>query len=468
MLAVAANLMWVALLGQVPASDPAALVARLGSSRYADRESAADALVRLGRPAIVPLRAARDARDPEIRTRAAALLNKIEGALLTEPTLVTLDFEDRPLPEVVKAFGGQAGIKLGLVPENSPGWANRRVTLHETAPVPFWKGIDRLCEAARLQYNLGMQASPSSREPILPLYDVVPHLPGPTSDSGPFRVSLLSLRYQHVVNYHQAVAVLPPRGGRGVLPAPVPDRARSPQADGFPIEEQFYAQIQVAAEPRLSLSQDGPLKILEAVDDRGQSLLPEAGEGNVTQRFSGYFGLTTGSALQLNALLRRPEQPGRAIKKLRGLLPIMVATRKPDPLVVAIQGAAGKSFNNEDVSLSIIDVRSNPATHQTSIDVVVRPSANPAQEREGPLVAVDGPEIVFQRPDRHQQQLEIVDSQGRVIPWYQSSFDADGSRMTLTLTPHDQASPAEIRYYALARAATEVRFEFSDVPMQGN
>jgi hypothetical protein len=37
--------------------------------------------------------------------------------------------------------------------------------------------------------------------------------------------------------------------------------------------------------------------------------------------------------------------------------------------------------------------------------------------------------------------------------------------MTLTLTPPAQAGPAELRYYGLARAATEIRFEFNDVPM---
>src|SRR4051794_17626013 len=98
------NLALIILLGQVPATDPAALVAQLGSPRYAEREAAAGALERAGRPAIAALRAARDARDPEIRTRAAALIHRIEGALLTQPTLVTLDFEDQPLPEVVKAM----------------------------------------------------------------------------------------------------------------------------------------------------------------------------------------------------------------------------------------------------------------------------------------------------------------------------------------------------------------------------
>src|SRR4051794_36713915 len=103
-----ANLALIVVLGQVPAADPVALVANLGSPRYAEREAATAALERMGRTALGPLRAARDSRDPEIRTRAAALVNTIEGTLLTQPTLVSLDFVDQPLPEVVKALGDQA------------------------------------------------------------------------------------------------------------------------------------------------------------------------------------------------------------------------------------------------------------------------------------------------------------------------------------------------------------------------
>jgi hypothetical protein len=456
-----ANLALLVLLGQVPAAGPAALVDRLGSPRYAEREAAAGDLERLGRQAIPALRAARDSRDLEIRTRASALVNKIEGALLTKPTMVVLEFEDISLPEVVKAMGDQAGIKLALVPENSPNWPNRRITLHESAPVPFWKAMDRLCEAARLQYNVGVHGLPSSREPIFPLFDGGPRVPGPNSDSGPFRVSLLSLHYQRDVAFNQPVPMIPRRNA--VPPPPMPPGFNNPQPEGPTVNEQFYAQVQVSAEPRLSVSQHGPLKILEAIDDRGQSLLPEPGNGPVTQRFSGYFGLTTGSALQLQAPLRRPEQPGQSIRKLRGTLPITVATRKPDPLIVPLQGAAGKSFRNDDVSLTIFDIRINPANNQTSVDLVVRTGANtsPAFSPAGE----NGPEFMIQRPDMHQQQIEVVDSQGRVIPWYHSSFDAEGARMTLTLTPQDQAAPAELHYYGLARAGTEVSFEFSDVPM---
>jgi hypothetical protein len=462
------NLAWVVLLGQAAMTpDPSELVTRLGSLRYVEREEAAGALERLGRLAIPALRAAREARDAEIRTRAAALFNKIEGALLTQPTLVSLDFDDQPLAEVTKAISDQTGIKLGLIPENPQVWAARRITLQEPLPIPFWKAMDRLCDASRLQYNLAMNGSSAGREPVLPLHDGGPRPAGPTWDSGPFRVSLLSLHYQRDVNFSHVVVGFPRRGVMPPLPRPVPPQppVNTPQADVAAISEQFYAQVQVAAEPRLAISLNGPLKVLEAVDERGQSLLPEPGEGPLTQRFSGYFGLNT-VAIQVQAPLKRPAQPGQSIRKLRGTLPVLVSTRKPDPLVVALPGAAGKAFQNDDVTLNVVEIKNTPVNNQTSIEIVLRSNQNAAAGL--PVPGGNGPEFMAQRPDLHQQQLEVVDTQGRPIGWYHqaSTFDAEGSRMTLTLTPHDpQTTPAELRYYGLARAATEVSFEFGDIPM---
>ena len=116
-----AKLLLVMVLGQAPAeqADPGELVSRLGAGRYADREAASQALERLGRPALPALRTARDSHDPEIRNRAASLLQRIEGSLLTQPTRVRLDFERAPLTDVVRSLepaGGLQGRALSRQP----------------------------------------------------------------------------------------------------------------------------------------------------------------------------------------------------------------------------------------------------------------------------------------------------------------------------------------------------------------
>src|ERR1019366_6849856 len=101
------------------------------------------------------------------------------------------------------------------------------------------------------------------------------------------------------------------------------------------------------------------------------------------------------------------------------------------------EAAAGKSFHNDDVTLNIQNFKVNPDTRQTTIELSIRTSsANPSA---GAAPNAPGAEFVFHRPETHQQELEVVDATGRVIPWYPSSFDGEGSRMVLTLTPPDPA-----------------------------
>ncbi len=323
---IGANLAVMVLIGQLaaPATSPevAQLVTQLGASRFAERQAAAASLERMGGQALAALRTARSSTDPEVRTRATSIIAKIEGTLLTHPAMIQLDFADRPLSEVVKQFSSQAGVRLALYPEQAAGLQDKRVTVRESLPLPFWKALDRLCDAAQLQYNFaGLHGNGNSREPVFPLFAGGNRPSGPMADSGPFRVNLMSLHYERDISFANGAGsgVFVNRGVAGRFPVPVPDGNRPVQPV---LTEQFFAQIQVAAEPRLSVSQSGPIKLLEANDDRGQSLLQMGANGPVVQRYSGYFGLTAASTLHLQIPLKRPEQPGKSIKKLRAVLPL--------------------------------------------------------------------------------------------------------------------------------------------------
>lgn len=460
-----ASLAIIVLLGQAPAPDPSELVAQLGSRHYAEREAAGDALVQLGREALPALHSARSARDLEIRTRASALVKRIEGNLLTQPTLITLNFQDRPLPEVLKAVGEQAGVKLNPVPEDDPSLTARRITLREPRPLPFWKAIDRLCDAGHLQYNsMGIQTHPIIGHPVIPLFSqgaLIPQSGLLMWDTGPFRVSLVNLHFQRDVLFGRGASI---PGSRILHQAGVAPPQANPGAAARPvIDEQFFAQIQLTGEPRLSLGQNGPLRVLEAIDECGQSLLPPADNGQFAQHVSGYFGLSSGSTLPLQVPLSHPARPAKVIKRLRGSISISVSTRKPDPLVVPLSNTSGKPFQNDDVALSVQHIRVNPNTRQLSIGLSVR-----SHDSSAGALAIPGAksESIYQRSDILQQQIEIVDAQGRALPWYNTSYDGEGTRLTLTLVPQqDQATPTEIRYYGLARTTTDVNFTFEDVPM---
>jgi hypothetical protein len=442
-----ASLLFCVLLGQSPAGSPVALVSRLGAPRYADREEASAALERLGREALPALRVARGQKDPEVRTRAASLIVKIEGSLLTRATQVSLAFENAPLPEVIKSVSEQTGIKLTLVPENSSVWRTRRLTLREPSPLPFWTAIDRVCEAGHLQYNYGMHLQ-GGREPTFPLFEGAGRPPMPVSDSGPFRVSVVGLHFQRDVNFANAPQLVRVVPGQG--------RPSQPSAS---INDQFYAQLQVTGEPRLALSMAGQIRVLEAVDDKDQNLaLPTGASGPTGTRMSAYFGFATGPVVQVQAAMARPVQPGAVIKKLKGVIPVNVSTRKPNPLTIPLAGAAGRTFQNEDVAVTVVEVRDQANNRPSSIDLTIRPTNS--------STAGAGPNEVASRPDSHLQQIDVFDAQGRLMPWYQSGFDAEAGRLTMAFPNQDPGvKAAEVRYYGVIRASAEVPFEFGDLPL---
>jgi hypothetical protein len=479
-----ANVTMLIVLGLAePKGDASALVAQLGSARYAEREAAALALEKLGRDALPALRAALDSRDLEVRTRSANLLEKIDSDLLTRPTMITLDFDNRPLDEVAKSIGDQYGIALVLQPENDPSWKTRKVTLKEAEPVPFWKAIDRLCQAGGLQYNAGSMGMMLGRGPVFHLFSGISQ-DVPTYDSGPFRVSLISVHHHRDLTLGQNAMgsgmrvpgiLIPGRplqppvaggGGAELRPAPAgrPDVAAARVAN-----DQFFVQMMVTAEPRLIVSQSQELKLIEATDDLGHSLVrPSAGQA---QRTSAYYGYSMSAMVQMPIHLVYPEQqPGQKIKILRGTLPVSLSARKADPLVVPLKNeVVGKAFKGSDVSVTVNEIKSEPNAQRTTIDITLRALNSP--EDAGAAQGVDMMRTGFRAPNLFQNQLEILDDQGKVLHALPSTPangrpQADEMRFTITLTPlPGVGAPSQLRYYSLSHATAEVAFEFHDIPM---
>ena len=105
-------LTYIALAYLGPGSDPGELVARLGSTRFVDREDASRRLEALDREALPSLRLALGSEDLEIRTRAAGLMRKIEFNGLTRPTQLLLNYREVELGKILEDVERQSGIKV--------------------------------------------------------------------------------------------------------------------------------------------------------------------------------------------------------------------------------------------------------------------------------------------------------------------------------------------------------------------
>jgi len=436
---IAPPLVLVLLLAAAPepapatAADPAELVSKLGAPSFADREQATAGLRDLGDAALPALRVALRDKDAEVRARAAALAAEIETARMLRATPITLNYTDRPLAEVLKDFGTQAGAEVVLQPMGFPNPAQaRRVTLDVPGTLPFWTAVDKLCAATQLQHNPFQYWGQFVGRPSFPLSQGSGTMQGRVADGGPFRVILQSLAHTRTV-------------------APVPPGAAEP-----PVGDMFVAQMFVTSEPRLQLFQMGPAKLAEAADDLGQSLaIPESPSAGTTQEMYVHNNGARGFSVQ--TILKYPGRPGNRIKILRGGVPVILTTQKADPLEVRLAEATGKTFKVDGGTLVIKKAEANGPG--PVLEAELQPQGTPEA----------GPNPGHQNFILAQTCVEIVDAQDRPVRVYVGGGFSSNNQVHLMVTRANNAAdvgpPDRFRYHGLNRTTATAAFEFTDLPM---
>ena len=118
-------------------------------------------------------------------------------------------------------------------------------------------------------------------------------------------------------------------------------------------------------------SGNGNVKLLEAVDELGQSLTSTASDD---ERTFGPRGMAVGLMMDgpvgnLTIHLHRPESPGKLIKTLRGTVDASVTSPRSNPLVIPLEGAEGKTFQNGDQRVVVNSIATDPTRGQGVIEL---------------------------------------------------------------------------------------------------
>lgn len=464
---------WI-ILGLLAAADdpsPADLVRRLGSDRFADRVEAARALERLGSRALPDLRAAEHSDDARVRARVPELIEAIERAAerarFERPTELQLDFRDRPLSEVIEALNDRyhLGLAIQFGPGSPPGMRMRgmggiqgvgpnpkqaeaeakKVTIVSEHPLPFWKAIDRICEAGQLRHALHPTSNFNLMTGQFLLYAGIPGGHPIASDSGPIRVKVTGL---HVtLERNLSVASSPPRGHLTIRMAVIP-------------------------EPGLLVRPVGPVTIAEAIDDRGRKLT--AGLQIATNyayqppTLNGLAGFGTVATLMLNDL----DLASRSLRRLRGSIPVVMVARTPSPLVFPIdKKAAGQSGQIDGASVRVVEVATGGDNEVSA--VVIDVTSDRAQANQfRPWRPGQPLDLATFQMNQVLNRMELLDAQGRPMArrWNQSqgpNFNVRRYRLMPNqfgpAIPH--TPPATLRFHGLVQQKTEIAFDFHDVPM---
>ena len=360
----------------LPAPPPPGLLDGLGAGAFADRERAGQTVLAHGPDALPVLhRAARSHPDPEVRRRAAELVERIEkdaaaAARLAVPGVI-LDFDRLPLAAAVAELAGRTGVPAQLAADVAdPG---RPVTVR-TGALPPWEAVEAFCRAAGLHERprAELPAGRPAHEPVVRLRRasvVHPDAPGlvpviladglapvPADRRGGVRVQALPadfpghrlLRGAGVVQLVLDVAPLPvlAGGGRweGVTAVRVTDAA---DADGRPVW---------AAHPP-----PAPPSVTEVVAFGGLGVVP----GLLAPPFGdpGAWPATKPNPRHASVALRTGDRPARRLGVLAGV--VCGDVTLPDQPLVSVSdlaGAAGAGAGGGgDVRLAVLRYATDPA-----------------------------------------------------------------------------------------------------------
>ena len=342
---------------------------------------------------------------------------RIEAVALLEPTRIMLDIHYRPLAEAAVAIEKASGMRLrpGATTGNPDGdhpWPERRVTLQTSHPIPFWEVIDRVCQAAGLQREYPPAWNGSF--PFIPPFDLI-LVPGRSrpliSDAGAFRVELLRVRQERERNYEtQASDFLrfrePTTPTRGPIAGPVE-------------RSSFAAELLVSAEPRLRILGVGKVEKAAAIDDQRRPLLrkPSALETEQEPAFlASPFSRPSMRTSPISVPLLYPSPPARRIAILRGIIPVVVVARRPDPLVVQLEGAAGKVFSAGSTKITVHDVKGE-RDEDRNVELTLE-RADAGSDESITVCDAKGTRVAIACPiDMMELCLEVIDSRGKSLFW---------------------------------------------------
>jgi hypothetical protein len=462
-----------------PEPDPIArLVIQLGSKHFKDREAATQALDAIGLPALEPLRRAARGTEPEVRRRAAYLVQKIEKRLESErllaPRHLHLVWKDTPVPEAVNELSRQAGVPIVLSNADRARLADRKITL-DTGETTFWDALDQLCRKATLverrqeptkahadrvltdgrggqiiimDGNLTTGSPPQSR---LTLADGKPE-PLPTCQAGGVRVRALAPSTPHP-------GLRKTHGETFVLLEILPEAA---------IKWRGVVDVQVE----------------RAVDDRGQSLAQVLGSsgfagldldlgGNLLPFIEADGEMLGADPHQVPIRLRRGEGASRVLKELRGRVGARVETIETLVTVEDLLKASGRTYHGTDGStLRVVDVRPQD-DGRVRLDVSIE-APGPGMAGAGQMIRGNR-RIIFVNRNVEMGMADnnwsLVDASGQKLTLLQTSarlrrgFNGFSQEASFVFPGKNAKGPLTLRYTGQRTATVEVPFTLKDVPL---
>jgi hypothetical protein len=364
-IALMLELGWATGLYAAPTEKAAApqlseLIAKLGSKKFLERDSATRTLAELGPMALDALRKALQSPDAEVRRRADSLIQtierRIETAKFIAPKHVHLVYKDVLVLEAVADFANHTKFPIVLNDADRVKLANRKITL-DTGDTSFWQAFDQFCQKAGLvEHNAVGATLPAG---------------GSMVDARGNQIILMKQWEMATDHVHDPRLVLTD-GKSPALPTCYAGALRVRKATagsqpGHASEGEALCYLEVLPEPRMAWKGILDVQINKAVDEHGQALEPAPGNSSVALDTAWQLGAgnfiqarrnmliamdASGQAAinnqrQIPIRLKLADKPAKMLKELHGTIACQVQTTEPLASVENILKAAGHSVKTK-------------------------------------------------------------------------------------------------------------------------
>ncbi len=400
------------------------LIADLASTDFRTRERSGKTLAAHGDRILPQLRdALKTVTDAEARRRLEVIVEKITTNRLVTARRVTLRVQDKSAKDIVAELARQSGYTIQYNGNDKLRYSFNLVD------VPFWEGLDKLCDAAGL--NLYMQnddgtISLSQNDTVNPF----------VAYSGPFRIvatNINSGRNLQLSNLQRAV--------------PLPRQA-----------EYLGLSFGIYSEPKAPIIGVGQAIVTKAIDDTGNSLMTDE-DANQSQSFYppqlyGYRSFNQG----LSVGLYRPNPKSTVVKELAGKVTVvMLSEVRPEITIENILDVKKKTFPGRTLDLEVVstDYQNDALT----IEMTLKRRSGDADDYNWINWAT--------------QRLEVADAKGEKFQFNGVNEQVVGTNsvtIKAVFSPHTSGGkkagkPARLRYLEWVTVSKDVTFVFKDIPM---
>jgi hypothetical protein len=286
--------------------ETAALIRRLSAGSWKERQAAQARLVQLAdqtRPQLEALlnpQPDTPALDDETRNRVIAALRQIDEDDRTGPSLITIHAHDLEPLEVFADIARQAKSPLETAqPElwRAGGSPTGRMTFNVDRQ-PFWsvlRELNRKYNVELVQWGEELRLTAAGGGGTFPMR-------GPSVVSGPFLIVASRVFRSQAIDLSQP--------------------AENAQQPGT--EREFNVQLTALPEPKLRVRKsDAMARLTEAVDDHGNSLIPD----HPADEDAGFTTGPAGTWAFTARLQDAAQNPGRKIARLKGTVTTVLLTQ---------------------------------------------------------------------------------------------------------------------------------------------